>query len=185
MAARLGEQALVEAAEGSRLRKRSRGCASASSRRSAVGLTREQPAPPPRGRAVAPWPSGWADPDADGARPYPLSRLATRRRWMVRALPRSRAVRSRSRHFTLFPLPGPQYSHGPFCLRLARRSCTAASSAKPELLLEQSLDRATAAAGSGRALHTCLFHLADLERRAGNWARASVSSPDQRPGSST
>ena len=47
------------------------------------------------------------------------------------------------------------------------------------LVLEQSLDLATAA-GHEDARCTCLFHLADLERRAGNWARARVLSDETR-----
>jgi DNA-binding CsgD family transcriptional regulator len=47
------------------------------------------------------------------------------------------------------------------------------------VLLEQSLDRATAA-GHEDARCTCLFHLADLERRAGNWARARAFSDETR-----
>src|SRR5262249_4776542 len=47
------------------------------------------------------------------------------------------------------------------------------------LVLEQSLDQATAA-GHEDARCTCLFHLADLERRAGNWATARVFSDETR-----
>jgi DNA-binding CsgD family transcriptional regulator len=47
------------------------------------------------------------------------------------------------------------------------------------LLLEQSLERATAA-GHEDARCTCLFHLADLERRAGNWVRARAFSDETR-----
>ena len=166
VAARLGEQALVEAAEGSRLEAvtrlrlgvieeiRGRQQSSLRHRRAAVALAERMNDPTLTALALSA--VGYAA-TMDGQGVAEESR---------------RAVEIEA---TLPAFMG-QYSPA---ISLGQTLMYSGELGEARLLLEQSLERATAA-GHEDARCTCLFHLADLERRAGNWAQARVFSDETR-----